>query len=346
MDAPRVKDLARRAGFVSAAVGPVGLRSEEGDALRRWLAAGNAADMSRWMGRAPERRLDARSLLPEAAAVISLAVPAPSDPAPPAPGRAFGRVARHAWGADYHDAVRRRLENFRRALAAECPELRARAAVDSEPLLERAFARDGGLGFVGRNMNLIVPGVGSRLILAELVVNLDLKPDPPLQKTCGDCAACRSACPTGAMDDGFLNAGRCIAYHTMENRGPIPPEIRPRMGSWVFGCDACQDVCPRNDSPTALPRVEAWPELSSGRGAGPWLSLSDLLALRSEESFQEKFRGTAMLRARRAGLVRNACVAARNAGTTRELRAMLAECRDRDVSPIVREHAAWALETA
>jgi epoxyqueuosine reductase len=345
MDAPRVKDLARSAGFAFAAVGPVGLPSEEGDAFRLWLARGNSGDMLRWIGRAPERRLDARSLLPEAAAVISLAVPVPSDPAPPAPGRAFGRVARHAWGADYHDAVRRRLEDFRRALAAECPGLRARAVVDAEPLLERAFARNGGLGFVGRNMNLIVPDVGSRIILAELVVGLYLEPDPPLKRTCGTCEACRPACPTGSLDDGFLDAGLCVAYHTMENRGPLPLEIRPRMGAWVFGCDDCQDACPQNEQPKGLPTVEPWPEFSPERGVGPWVPLADLLAIRTEEAFKERFKGTALMRARRAGLVRNACVAARNAGAARELRARLEECRDRDDSPIVREHASWALET-
>jgi epoxyqueuosine reductase len=255
-------------------------------------------------------------------------------------------VARHAWGVDYHDAVRDRLENFRQALAEECPGLRARAIVDAEPLLERAFARESGLGFVGRNMNLLVPGFGSRLILAELIVNLDLEPDsPPHHPSCAECAVCRSACPTGALNDGFLDAGRCVAYHTLENRGPIPPEIRPRMGSWIFGCDDCQEVCPQNQKPTISLTVEAWPEFSPSKGVGPWVPLSDILALRSDEAFKGRFKGTALLRARRAGLVRNTCVAARNSGATRELQAQLKECRDRDDSPIVREHAAWALET-
>ena len=136
-----------------------------------------------------------------------------------------------------------------------------------------------------------------------------------------------------------MDARLCVSYQTIENRDVIPPELRPKMGAWIFGCDDCQEVCPFN----ARPLESSWPELSPERGAGPWLPLAGILALRSDADFKKRFAGTPLLRAKRAGLVRNACVAARNLGAAGELADLLTACREEDESPVVREHAAWAL---
>jgi epoxyqueuosine reductase len=206
--------------------------------------------------------------------------------------------------------------------------------------MEKAFARRAGLGFMGKNTNLINPGAGSWLFLTELVVNAAVPDDPPAPQGCGGCTSCQTSCPTGALDTPYvLDARLCVSYHTIENRGAIPPALRPGLGAWIFGCDDCQEVCPFN----ARPLESRWPEFSPERGAGAWLSLAEVLSLREDAAFQARFAGTPLLRAKRAGLVRNACVAARNRGAVDELRGLLEECRDADASPVVREHAAWAL---
>ena len=336
--------MAAEFGFDRTAFTSVDTAAEDRDFLLRWLAEGNAADMARWLARDPERRADPRTFLPGALSVISLGVSYFTNPAPPptAGGRPLpaGRVARYAWGEDYHDVLLGRVDSFGRALAREIPGLAARPAVDAGPLLERAFARRGGAGFVGKNTNLIFGSCGSWFFLTELVVNIPLPEGPPAPQGCGECAACRTACPTGALDVPFcLDARRCAAYHTVENRGSIPEALRPRMGSRLFGCDDCQEGCPFN----ARPLESRWPEFSAGRGAGPWVLLEDVLAIRAEAEFKARFGRTPLARAKRQGLVRNACVVARNIGAADELRGLLIECRDEDESPVVREHAAWAL---
>jgi epoxyqueuosine reductase len=298
--------------------------------------------MGRWLARDPHRRADPRAFLPEALTVVSLGVGYFGGPVPPPPSVPAGRVARYAWGEDYHDVLMRRLEAFQRALSDEMPGLIARSAVDASPLLERAFARRGGLGFVGKNTNLIIPGAGSWFFLTEMLINAPLPEDAPVRQGCGSCARCGTACPTGALDVPFqLDARKCVAYHTIENRGDIPEGLRPGVGSWVFGCDDCQDPCPFN----ARPLSSRWPEFSPERGAGAWVPLADLLSMRTNEAFRERFSGTPLMRAKRAGLVRNACVVARNTGVVEELKPLLIACRDRDESPVVRSHAAWALSS-
>ncbi len=317
------------------------LPAEDLDFFRRWLEGGSAADMAPWLARAPERRADARTFLPDALGVISLGVSYSPGPVPPPPSVPSGRVARYAWGEDYHDVIAHRVESFRDSLSREISGLVSRSAVDAQPLLERAFARRAGLGFIGKNTNLIVPGAGSWMFLAELVVNVALPFDPLTAQGCGGCVKCLGSCPTGALNTPFaLDSRRCVAYHTIENRGSVLTEIRPRLGPWLFGCDDCQDPCPFN----ARPLESKWPEFSPERGAGPWLPLAEILSLRGDASFRERFRGTPLLRAKRAGLVRNACVVARNIGAVGELKPLLEECREKDESPMVREHAAWALE--
>lgn len=341
--AETVRAAAAGIGFDAVAFTAASPADADGAFLADWCGAGKAAGMG-WLGRDPARRARPTSLLPEARTLITLGVSYyEEEPAPPPAGPA-GRVARYAWGEDYHAVIERRLEELRdRLRLAFGPGVISRPAVDIQPLLERAFARRAGLGFVGKNTNLIRPGGGSFLFLADLLVNLELPPEGAVPQGCGACRRCQDACPTGALDTPFeLDARLCVAYHTIENRGAIPRDLRPRMGRWVFGCDDCQDVCPFN----ARAAAQRWPEFSSRRGPGPWLRLEDLLALESDESFRVRFRGTSILRAKRAGLVRNACVATANGGHAERLADLLDERLRRDADPVVREHAAWALGRA
>jgi epoxyqueuosine reductase len=335
----RLKERAAFHGFDRAAVTAALPVEEDAAFLESWCRDGHSAAMG-WLGRDPVRRGRPSSFLSSARTLLSLGVSYFTGAVPPRPEAPAGRVARYAWGRDYHEVITRRLELFRRDLVdAFGPTLEVRDALDVQPLLERAFARRAGLGFVGKNTNVIAPRMGSFLFLAELVLNVEAAPDAPVAAGCGGCVTCAERCPTNALATPHtLDARLCLAYHTIENRGSIPPSFRPALGDWLFGCDDCQDPCPFN----ARPLASRWPELGSNASAGAWLDLAEILALRSEDDFRRRFAGTALLRAKRAGLVRNACVVAANqrAGG---LRPLLTECLEHDPSPVVRAHAAWAL---
>jgi epoxyqueuosine reductase len=332
-------------GFDLAGVMPAGppLR---GAAFSDWLAAGYHGEMAYLAARAAER-LNPALLAPGARSAILLA--ANYNPGPPPAGwdaPALGRFARYAWSADYHAVIKPRLcglDAFIRGCTGRTTP--GKACVDTAALLERDFASQAGLGFIGRNTCLIAPGLGSWTLLAALLVPevLDV-PDTPRSWTCGRCTRCLDACPTNALLSPYvLDARRCISYLTVELRGPIPRELRPLMGNWVFGCDVCQEVCPYNRRAAA----SAWPTLvpDPGRAALPLL---ELLAL-DEAGFRARFRGTAVWRAKRRGLVRNACVAAGNclsweAGQGEDRAVVLAlTALLADPEPLVRGHAAWAL---
>lgn len=307
--------------------------------LERWVAQGHGAELG-YMTRNPPERADPRTLQKSVRTVVSVAVNHyATAPAFAHEGR-YGRVARYAWGRDYHDVVLPRL----RALARELGEAfggRARAACDHSPILERAFAARSGLGFFGKNTCLIRPRSGSWFFLGELLLEAELPGlGTPTEDHCGTCTACLDACPTSAFPAAFeLDARRCISYLTIEHRGAIPVELRERMGAWVFGCDICQEVCPFN----RFAEPAAWPELDAAAGVGPRLDLEELLAIESDDAFQSRFAGTPLARPGRVGLQRNAVVAAANIGAT-HLLDRLAELAQAKQEPLVAEHARWALE--
>jgi epoxyqueuosine reductase len=187
---------------------------------------------------------------------------------------------------------------------------------------------------------LINDRVGSYFFIADLIVDLELEPDPPGTGTCGRCTRCMDRCPTGAIKaPGVVDARLCISYLTIENRGEIPRDLRQALGDWAFGCDVCQEVCPYNKRKATRSR---WPEFSEEAGAGQYLEIEEVLAIRSEEEFERRFVGTPLTRPGRAGLLRNCCVAAGNLGLDRAVPALI-ECLQEDASPLVRGHAAWAL---
>ncbi|MBI3744668.1 MAG: tRNA epoxyqueuosine(34) reductase QueG, partial [Chloroflexi bacterium] len=282
----KVKRLAREAGFDR-----VGITTADRfvDAERIALERLNAGLMDGlpWYHETRVRRgADPDTLLPGARSVIALALNyrAPEPPAETMDKAVRGRVSRYAWGGDYHKVIERRVK----ALLPRLQELGGRDAkiyVDYGPMPDRAVAQRAGLGWFGKNTNILVPGLGSWVFLAEVLTDLDLEPDPPLKKSCGSCTTCIPACPTNAIPAPFvIDNTRCIAYHTIENRGAIPRDLRPLMGDWVFGCDICQDVCPVNDKPAPAGSVEF--AATSIDAAHP-----DLLALldMTEDEFLRKY---------------------------------------------------------
>jgi epoxyqueuosine reductase len=247
-----------------------------------------------------------------------------------------GWIARYAWGDDYHDVVKARLEDLRARLAADLGPLESRVYVDTGPVVERAYAAAAGLGAWGKNTCLLHPEHGSWFFLGEVITNLEMEPDAPRADLCGSCTACLEACPTGALVAPYaLDATRCISYLTIELKGAIPEEQRPGLGRHVFGCDICQDVCPWNRR--RRERGEAGFEPREGLLA-PDL---DALAVLDEAGFRETFRGSPVKRAKRRGLLRNVCVAIGNSGDA--ARRPVLERLAADADPLVREHAAWAL---
>jgi len=337
-----VRDVALEHGFDLVGVTSGAPLVDALAALEAWAAAGHAADMG-WMVRNPPERAEPATLLSTVRSVVTLAV----NHRAPAPAFAaearYGRVARYAWGRDYHDVVIPRLEAVGEALVGRVPgATRFAVACDHSPLLERAAAARAGLGFFGKNTCLILPRKGSWHLLGEVLLDAALPPTPTPrhEQHCGTCTRCLDDCPTDAFVAPFvLDARRCISYLTIEHRGPIPEALRPRLGAWVFGCDDCQEVCPFNRH--AAP--SSWPEFAPDAGAGPRLDLAEVLSIRTDEEFRARFAGTPLLRPKRRGLLRNAAVVARNVGALAAVPALEARLHE-DEDPLVREHARWALE--
>jgi epoxyqueuosine reductase len=320
-------------------------------ALKTRIAAGFFEGMD-WL--TPERAevsSDPRALLPGARSVVALGVfyltDAPRDLS--APNEPHGRVASYAWGDDYHEVIRRKLDAlaaFVRELAAPGDE-KSIVFCDTGRMVDRAVAERAGLGWYGKNTNILTKGWGSWVFLAELVTSLDLAPDAPLAANCGQCEVCLHACPTNAFVAPYvLDARRCISYLTIEHRGAIPLELRALIGAHIFGCDICQQVCPVNL--VAERRLRASGRLGVGDrlefrprpqvGSSP--ELIPLLAL-DDAGFRERFSHSPIKRAKRRGLLRNVCVALGNIGDPAAIPALIAALGD--VEPLVRGHAAWAL---
>jgi len=334
-----LEERAREAGFDLVGVARAEPLAEGGERLREWQEAGMAADMG-YMQRPVELLSDPRKLQKSAKSVVSLGV-SYYPGAHPENARGGGRVARYAWGRDYHDVIKEKLFQLRTELEEELGvRIKARGFTDAVPLLERSAAQHAGLGFFGRNSCLINGEMGSYFFIADLVVDLELEPDPPGTGTCGRCTRCMDKCPTGAIKaPGVVDARLCISYLTIENRGEIPRELRPLVGDWAFGCDVCQEVCPYNKRKATKSR---WPEFSERAGAGPYLRIEEVLEIRTEEDFERRFAGTPLTRPGRAGILRNCCVAAGNLRLERAVPALV-RCLREDTSPLVRGHAAWAL---
>jgi len=329
--AEKARDLGfAKVGFARA--GP----ARDAHRLREWIAEGRQADMN-WIERREKERGDPRLLLPGARTVISLLTEYTTEPAEEY-RRWIGKISRYAWGSDYHHVLGRRLRKLVRFLYEAAPEEKSISAVDFKPVLEREWAERSGLGWIGKNTNLLTADRGSWFFLSEIITTLDLAEEDarPAVNRCGKCVDCIAACPTGAIVAPYVvDARRCISYLTIELDGPIPRDLRTMIGEWIFGCDICQDVCPWNRFavPTSEPRFR----IDEGRFEG---DLTEFLAL-DENAFAARFRGSPIRRAGRDGFLRNVCVALGNRRDPAAVPA-LAKALD-DTSSLVRSHAAWAL---
>ncbi len=298
-----IKEEAARLGFDACGIAPAEPIDPE-NRLGAWLRQGCHADMA-WLERAREVRQDVRLKLEGARSVVVVAKNYYQPNQRLAEGA--GRIARYAWGRDYHKVLLNPLRRLARHIGTLAPDVQTYAEVDTGPVLERAWAARAGIGWIGKNGLVVRRGLGSWFVLGAIVTTLDAAPDAPARDYCGNCRACIEACPTGAiLSPRTLDARRCIAYHTIENRGAIPSPIQDRMGTWIFGCDRCQEVCPWNREVTTA----AEPDFRPRDGAvSP--NLEELLRL-DEPQFRQRFEGSAILRAKHAGLLRNAGIALRN----------------------------------
>jgi epoxyqueuosine reductase len=334
--AENLRERARAAGFDRAGVASLE-PLEHGAAFLRWLERGEHAGMG-YLAQRVEKRLRPELVLPGARSALYVALRYhPLEGSEEPAGDLWPRVARYARGRDYHNLMGKRLKRLAREIRADYPGCDTRVYVDTGPVLERELAARAGLGVAGKNTCLL-NREGSYFLLGEIFLTLSLEPDEPLTDLCGRCTRCLEACPTDALREPYrLDSNRCISYWTIEHRGSVPREMRPQIEDWVFGCDICQEVCPWNLRPSG---ASDHPDLHLPERRGR-LDLVQLLAL-GPDAYQERFQGSAMQRARREGLQRNAATAMGNRRDERYVPALgqaLVEAEDE----AVRGHAAWAL---
>ncbi len=336
-----VKTFARESGFELCGIAPAEAFPEL-RFLDEWLDRGYAGEM-RYLARTARRRSDVRQVVPSARSVISLGTlyntDRPYSTEVDDPDAAA--ISRYAWGGDYHDVVGRRTEALLERMHAAAPEpFAARCYVDTGPVQERVYAQHAGLGWIGKNTCLINPEQGSWFFLSEIITSLPLEPDAPQLDRCGTCTLCIEACPTDAIREPWvLDATRCLSYLTIEIRGAIPEEQRPDVGTHVYGCDICQDVCPYNAAPARSddPAWQPVPDLDQPRLSALWRQSDERLGALLERS--------AMARARLTGLRRNVAVALGNSATPAAAAAIAAPESAETPSrgdPMVVEHVDWA----
>lgn len=297
----RIKERVLHEGFEKVGIVAAAALNPERNQLIEWLGRGYHADM-RWMARDPEMRTDPRRLFPAVRSVVVVAInyytPQKHDDDP-----AMGKVSRYAWGDDYHEVVGARLRSLLAWIQSEIPEAEGKVCVDIQPMMDKAWAARAGLGWIGKHTNLITTEYGSWVFIGELLLNLELEYDSEiLADHCGSCTLCIDACPTQAITEPYVvDANKCISYATIELREPaLPQPVAEKLEGWFYGCDICQDVCPWNrfeqttDEPSFQPRE-----------GNVNTSLAEVLEL-TPETYSERFRASAMKRAKLSGLQRNA----------------------------------------
>src|SRR5438128_8694172 len=331
-----VKRRATELGFCAVGVTDAERFSQAETAAANRTQQGLMDGLSWWSEARAHASADPRRATPDARSVIALAFPHPASNSPSPSEGPLGRIAAYALGRDYHEVLLERMQPLV-AMLRERGHV-AKTYVDHGWMLDRAVAARAGLGWLGKNTNLLIPGVGSNVLLAEIVTSAELETDTPLKKNCGACDACLRVCPTGALvSPGILDNRRCISFWTIEHRGVIPLAIRPLIGDWIFGCDLCQEVCPVNARPAA-------PDPNALAAFGPTIEarprLEDLLTL-DEPAFRRRFRESAVWRTRRAGLLRNVCIAHGNIADRGSVPPLAGQLDHPE--PLARGHAAGAL---
>jgi epoxyqueuosine reductase len=307
LTAESIKARASELGFDLCGIAPADSFPELAF-LREWLERGYAGSMA-WMARSADRRADVRNVVPGARSVIVTGTLYNTDrPYSAELPAGVARISRYAWGDDYHDVVKRRLDALLAWMRAESSEpFAACGYVDTGPVQERVYAQYAGLGWIGKNTCLINPEIGSWLFLSEIITTLALEPDTQGLEQCGSCTRCLEACPTGALvEPGVLDSNRCLSYLTIEHRGELPEEHRSSVGAHVYGCDICQEVCPYNQ-PAPISSDPAWQPR-------PGLDLPALADLRqrTDDDWRAVLKGSPMQRAKIAGLRRNVEAALRS----------------------------------
>ncbi|MFN6962518.1 MAG: tRNA epoxyqueuosine(34) reductase QueG [Pyrinomonadaceae bacterium] len=293
-----IKQKAREIGFDLVGIARLERLEPEAARFKAWLDAGFQGEM-RWLERDPEKRADPRLVFPEARSVVAVAL---NYYTPYEHDDAAGKISRYAWGDDYHDVVREKLNALLDWITKEFPGAAGKACVDTAPVMDKAWAARAGLGWIGKSSNLITRELGSWVFLGEIILDLDLEPDEPIADHCGTCTACLDACPTGAILQPYVvDSTRCISYATIELRDEeIPRPVADNLDGWLYGCDVCQDVCPWNrfEKPTAESRFEP-------RYGETSLELDRVESMEHPE-YAERFRRSAIKRAKLTGLKRNA----------------------------------------
>ena len=299
--ANKIKERALFEGFNK--VGIVGATSleDEGRRLQEWLARGYHGEM-RWMARDVEKRINPREIFPQARSVVVVTLNY-YTPQQHQKNPATGKVSRYAWGDDYHDVVKTKLESLLSWIRENEPQAEGKICVDIQPAMDKAWAVRAGLGWIGKHSNVITPEHGSWVFIGELLLNLELDHDTgSIEDHCGTCTLCIDACPTAAITEPYVvDSNKCISYATIELRAPeLPSEIENKLSGWLYGCDICQDVCPWNRFEATTDEARFAP-----REGNVNAELSDILEL-TPETYAQRFRGSAMKRAKLSGLQRNA----------------------------------------
>jgi epoxyqueuosine reductase len=319
--AHRIKQQARATGFDKVGIVAAGRLGSEGERLGEWLDRGYQGEMH-WLSRDPDSRSDPRQIFPEARSVIAVALnyytphQHQNDPE-------LGKVSRYAWGDDYHDVVGEKLRELLSWIKTEYPGAEGKVCVDIQPVMDKAWAARAGLGWIGKHTNLITTDFGSWVFLGELLLNLELEYDSEVvEDHCGTCTLCLEACPTDAITEAYVVDSRaCLSYATIELRAAeIPPSLTPQMEGWFYGCDICQDVCPWNrfEQSTSEQRFEP-------RDGNVNVALAEIEEL-TPATYAERFRKSAMKRAKLSGLQRNARTLLQH--RSREMIISAADCAD------------------
>ena len=332
-------------GFCAFGLAPAGTDPIHGDRLSAWLAQGMHGSME-WMAERAHQRRAPQALWPEARSVIALGMSyAPAhDPLQLADYSELARISAYAQGGDYHDALKKALKALARWLVAEAPkrglgEPQVKVFTDTAPVMEKPLAQAAGLGWQGKHTNVVSGKHGSWLFLGEIYTTLDLPPDQPARDRCGSCHACQDACPTAAFPEPYrLDARRCISYLTIEHKGPVPLELRGKLGNRIYGCDDCLAVCPWNKFARDAHAFRAY--LPRAELAAP--ELADLLTL-DDAGFRQLFSGSPIKRIGRNRFVRNCLYAAGNSGRPELLEQVTALLDDPD--EVVADAAQWAAVT-
>lgn len=339
MTKERIKELAHETGFDACGITTPEPPPEAEQTIHQWVEEGRHGEMA-YLEHYTERRDQFRSHFPETKSVIVLGVNYFSESVKKQNGSLNGFVARYAWGRDYHKVIRERIGFLKEKIQKEFTvPIMFEDGVDTKPFLERALAERAGLGFRGKQTQLLSLTFGPWLFLTELLTDLELEPDEPFSGSCGSCRLCIDECLTNAIDEtGRIDARKCVAYLTIEHKTEIPVELRSKIGNWVFGCDECLNVCPY----TAKQKETAWRDLTEETGFGSQLNMAELFQIQSNREYKKKFGGSAVSRANRKQLMRNGCVVLGNSGRKEALPFL--EQAMRDQSELVREHAEWAIK--